>query len=468
MAKLGPWAPDLPEWGHAGLVTAQNSYYSTAGYKPVKAPSEITAALPATWLGGGAFEGSGGNTALLAATTGGLYAYVAGAWVLKYAGVFTQGWQFAQFGDLVLCETGGAPVKYDLTAGTAALLGGSPPAASMAAIFGDHVMLAGDSSAVKTFTVSAINDAEGWTIGTGGCDEQELPDGGAITGLAGGEYALVFQSDAINIIEPTDPPLYFTRRKIKSGLGCLSPGSIAQHDGKVFFYARQGFHVFAAGEVQSIGLERIDLTFRDAYSISEIQNNMRATIDPERKLAIWSMPDKLWCYNWEDNAWTVVYIPGIIGISTGRTASITLEAIAVTYPSIEDVPVSFDDPIWRGGEPMLLFASLDGKLYTFGASDNLKATFRLTKQEFAPGRVAHVRNASVETDAVTGCTVNIDTSPRLGDAYVRAATSTMRNNGQMPIRASGRYFQPEIVMAEGAVWSFVSALDLEATAGGVL
>jgi hypothetical protein len=117
---------------------------------------------------------------------------------------------------------------------------------------------------------------------------------------------------------------------------------------------------------------------------------------------------------------------------------------------------------------MLLFASLDGKLYTFGASDNLKATFRLTKQEFAPGRVAHVRNASVETDAVTGCTVNIDTSPRLGDAYVRAATSTMRNNGQMPIRASGRYFQPEIVMAEGAIWSFVSALDLEATAGGVL
>jgi hypothetical protein len=38
----------------------------------------------------------------------------------------------------------------------------------------------------------------------------------------------------------------------------------------------------------------------------------------------------------------------------------------------------------------------------------------------------------------------------------------------MPIRASGRYFQPEIVMAEGAVWSFVSALDLEATAGGIL
>lgn len=468
MAKLGMWAPDLPEWGHAGLTVAQNCYYSKSGYKPVKSPSEITGALSYTWLGGGSFEGTGGNTALLAWTTNGLYAYISSAWVEKYAATYSLPGQFAQFGDIVIIANGGAPVKYTLTSAAGAVLGGSPPSSSMVAIVGDQVFLAGDSSAVSTVTWSALNDCEGWTIGTGGCDSQVLPDSGPITGIAGGEYGLVFQADAINIFERTEAPVYFTRRKIKSGLGALCAGSIAQHDGMTFFYSRLGFHMFQAGECAPIGDERIDQTFREAYTVPEIENNLRCTIDPERKICVWSMPDKLWLYNWEDNAWSWVYIPGLVGISTGRTASVTLEAIAVLFPAIEDVTPVFDDPYWRGGEPMLLFAKTDNKLYTFGSGDNLEATFRLTKQEMVSGRYAHVRNAMVETDATDGVTVNLDVYPRLGDAPTRIAASSMRANGDIPIRASGRFVQSEIVMATGAVWSHVSGLDLEATAGGRL
>jgi len=471
MAKLGTYSPDLPQWGHGGLVTAENTYYSIAGYKPVKAPSAITGALPYAWLGGGAFAGLDGTITLLAATTDGLYAYISSAWVKKYpvgAGAFSTPWQFAQFGDLVICTNGAAPVKYTLSTALGAVLGGTPPAASMVAIVGDHVMLAGNSSAVSTAYWSALNNAEGWTGGVAGCGSQVLPDSGAITGLGGGEFGLVFQADAINIFEVADAPLYFTRRKIKSGVGSLCGGSVAQFDNREFFYSRLGFQVYQGGEVSPIGLDRIDQTFRAAYTVAEIQSNMRATIDPERKLAIWSMPDKLWVYNWEEPAWTTVYIPGIIGISTGRTASITLETIAVTYPAIENVTPVFDDPYWRGGEPMLLFAKSDKILYAFGAGSNLAATFRNTKQQIVPGRATNVRSAMVETDATSGVTVNIDVSPRLGDAVTRVSASTMQANGEIPIRATGKYLQSEIVMASTAVWTFVSALGLRATPGGEL
>jgi hypothetical protein len=463
--KLGPWTPDLPEHGHAGLVKARNAYSGVLGYEPIRSLSQVTAALPVTWRGGGAFQGADGTTALLAGSNSGLYRLTSSAATSVVAGTYSANWFFVQFGDKVVCLNGAAPLKYTISAGVGAALGGSPPTCQYGAVVRDFVFLAGNSSNQNRVYWSAIDNAEGWTAGTSQSDIQDLPDGGVITGLAGGEFGLAFQDEAIHIFEYVGTPAVFSRRKVSNSIGALCHGSIAQHGRQTFFYSRRGFYKFIDGEVVPIGRNMVDRTFRTTYSVSEIVNNLRCTIDPERSLAIWSMPDRLWVYNFDNEMWSDVAITGIIGITTGRTASLTLEDIAVIYPSIENVTPAFDDPFWSGGSPMLLIAHTDGKLYSFGASGNLEARFRFPQLELNPGRTSHVRNSRIIGD-MASAQVSIDCRMRMGDAPLNVVSNDFRDNGEVPIRASGRYVQPEIIQAAGAVWTSIQGLDLEAAAGG--
>lgn len=458
-------APDLPEYGHEFLVKARNAYSGVLGYEPIKALSPLTAAIGNAWKGSGAFQGADGTIALLAGTNAGLYRLTSTTSTLVSSGTYSANWFFVQFGDKVVCVNGGAPLKYTLSAGTATALGGSPPTCQYAAIVRDFVFLAGNSTNQNRVYWSSIDNAEGWTIGTSQSDVQDLPDGGPVTGLAGGEFGLAFQDEAIHVFEYVGTPLIFQRRKVASNIGALCHGGIGQHDRKYFFYSRRGFYKYIDGEVAPIGRNKVDRTFRNTYSTSDIVNNLRCTIDPERSLVIWSMPDRLWIYNFDNDMWSDVAITGIVGISTGQTASLTLEDIAVTFPSIENVTPPFDDPFWRGGSPLLMIALNDQKLYTFGASQNLQGEFQLPQLEPNPGRVTHVRNSRVigNSDQVQ---VSIDCRATMGDSPVNVTSADLRANGEIPIRASGRFIQAEVIYPATATWSSVQGFDYEAAAGG--
>jgi len=474
--QLGSWSPDLPDYGHGNLVTARNCYSTSLGYAPVKSLSSVTAAMSEAWTGAAAFTAYDGTKVLLGGTGAALYTLTSTTATSLTTGTFSKPWYFGQFGNFVVCVSGGAPKKYTITTGAIAALGGSPPNASMVAIVRDQVFLAGDSAAGATVTWSAINDSEGWTIGTNQCDNQQIPERGLITGLAGGEYGLVFQSAAIHIFEYVGTPLIYTRRKISDGIGALCQGVIAQSGKRVFFLDRSGFYQFLDGQVSPIGkqatqngiVELVDRTFFETYSVAQIQAQCHATVDPARQLVIWSMPDRLWVYSWATGKWSDIYYPGIVGVAQGQTAAVTLEDIAVLYPSIENVPASFDDPLWRGGDPMLLVAMNDFTLANFGGSTNLEAQFRLPKLEFSKGRGTYIRKARIDTDATSGVTLQIDTSPTLGAAQASTVSTDIRANGDMPIRCHGRYSQPQITIAAGTDWSYVEAVDFSGTQGGEL
>jgi hypothetical protein len=462
-------APDLPEFGHQFLVKARNAYSGILGYEPIKALAPLTGAIGAAWKGSGAFKGADGTVVMLAGTNGGLYRLTSTTSTLVTAGTYSANWFFAQFGDKVVCVNGAAPLKYTISTLAGAALGGSPPTSSYVAIVRDFVFLAGNSSAQNRVYWSAIDDAEGWTIGTNQSDVQDLPDGGSITGLAGGEFGLAFQDDAIHIFEYVGTPSIFSRRKVSNSIGAMCHGGIAQHGRQTFFYSRRGFYKWSPNEPEPlpIGRNQVDRTFRTTYSSGDIIANLRCAIDPERSLVIWSMPDKLWIYNFDNDMWSDVAITGLLGISTGQTASLTLEDIAVTFPSIEDVTPAFDDPFWSGGSPLLMIAKTDQKLYTFGASDNLEASFRLPQLEPSPGRVSHIRNSRIMGNSAAA-TVSIDCRATMGDAPVNVTSNDLRDNGEIPIRASGRFVQPEVIYPASTSWSSIQGFDIETTPGGRL
>jgi hypothetical protein len=54
----------------------------------------------------------------------------------------------------------------------------------------------------------------------------------------------------------------------------------------------------------------------------------------------------------------------------------------------------------------------------------------------------------------------------MGDAPLNVVSSDYRSNGEVPIRASGRFIQAEITLPAGSAWSSIQGFDLEATAGG--
>lgn len=468
MADFGAWLPDLPQMGHDGLTVARNVYATPLGYRPVKNLSAVTTALAYDWKGGGSFVGPDGTTCTLAGTNNGLYSFASLAWTSKYAGAYTAPWRFAQYGAIVIGVNGSAPVKYTVAAGTGALLGGSPPNATMIAIVRDFVFLAGDGSANATVYWSSINNAEAWTIGTNECDIQPLPDGGPITGIAGGEYGLVFQETAIHRFSYVGSPIIFQRDKISDGVGCVAAGSVATQGRMTFFLSQRGFFVVTDGGVEPIGQEKVSRTFWNTYSRSDVVSNIRATIDPQRTLVMWSMPDRIWCYNWTLDRWTDFFVPGVIGISTGANASVTLEAVDTLYPGgIDSVPYSLDDPIFSGGETMLTVAKSDKIIYSFGSSDTLQATLQMPWTEIFKGRTARIRRARVQTDTATGVTLSLDWVNRLGDVASNTQAMTVTASGHMPIRVFARYVRPQVDIQSGSSWNYLRGLDFEAAPGGI-
>lgn len=464
--KLGEWLPDQPLFGHDGLVHARNVFASPLGYEPVKAYSAVTTALPETYTGGKAFIGVDGTVKLLVGTAGGLYGYNGTTWDAEHAGSYSSPWQFAQFGDLVIGAQGGVPVKYDISSGTAGTLGGTPPNGRYITTVKDFVVISGVDSANSTVYWSAINNAEGWTVGTDQSDIQVIPDGGEVTGLAGGEYLLVFQREQIWRGQYVGVPFIFQFDKISQGVGCIAPNSIAQVGRTVYFIAQRGFMAFTDGQIQMIGANKVDRTFFNQYSVADIESQVSVAVDPIRKLVIWAMPRRLWCYNWELDRWSDVE-GDFFAVSTGAETSFTLEQIEALYPGgIETVPGSLDDPIWSGGDPFLMIVAYGGTLGSFGASTTLEALISPAIMEPAKGRDIRIRSVRLDTDAVSGVRIEIEARKRLGDAATVYQSNSIRGNGDMPIRASGRYVQPRLIFQEDATWSYLNGFDFVQAAGG--
>ena len=80
-------------------------------------------------------------------------------------------------------------------------LGGSPPKADFIAVVRDQLWTANidEGSGRVPFRVrwSGINDATSFTTGTDQSDFQDIVDVGDITGLVGGEYAVILTEKAI-------------------------------------------------------------------------------------------------------------------------------------------------------------------------------------------------------------------------------------------------------------------------------
>jgi hypothetical protein len=152
------------------------------------------------------------------------------------------------------------------------------------------------------------------------------------------------------------------------------------------------------------------------------------------------------------------------GVFSGFTSSTDLDTLSVSYPDLDALAISLDDPRWQGGNPRL-YAVQSGVVGTFFGS-TLEAEFGFSFSEMAKGRVSRISSVRPVTDVTEGLTLSFDARARLGDAENLKVATELRTSGIMPIRTSGRYVKPHLTVAAGTSWGYISALEIELEAGG--
>ena len=462
---LPPFLPDQTA-NSGALSVANNVYPKTDGYGPISGFTGFSAGLGAAFKGGGAFIASDGTSTLLVGTTDGLLKYSGASWIsIVSSMVVTAQWRFAQFGNYVVAVNGIKTKVVDLVAGTAGNLTGSPNGVAVGVVQNYVVILQDDGDLLGVFT-SGFNDHTDWDVVTSTATYQPMLDGNELMGFASGEYGVILQRNKLTRMTPTgDTAAPFVYDAISTNVGCASKGSVAQHGNRVFFLADSGFKALVAGQepVQNIGSEKVDRAFQSEVARDDWESIFTA-VDPQSKVVIWCVPGgKLWIYNWELDRWSTATLT-IDAVFSGFTSSVTLEELAVTYPDLDAMTISLDDPRWSGGNPRL-YAVQNQVVGTF-FGDKLEATFKFAFAEFNPGNVTRLWDIRPVTDATAGNAIRLDCRARLGDAENYKTAADLRTSGVMPVRASGRYVKPEWTIAAGTDWSFAQGLEFEGDRAG--
>jgi hypothetical protein len=203
----------------------------------------------------------------------------------------TEQWQIRQFGNFVIAvQANVAPQVYDLTSSTNfADLAGSPPQARYIDIVGRFVVLSGLLSTPYRVQWSGLNATTTWTSGTNSSDYQDLPDGGIVRGVAGGESGVIFQDRAIRrMTYAPGSPVIFQIERISDDNGLYAPYSLVRSGERIFFYSPKGFHkIEPGGFPMQIGKERVDRTFLADLDTASLQLFIGSG-DPKGSRVFWA------------------------------------------------------------------------------------------------------------------------------------------------------------------------------------
>ena len=466
--KFGEWLPDQP--GVMGNVTdAKNCYPVANGYAPF--PSEANYSDDAAQALLITFAGKIGNaTTLFAAGATQVYKFDSSDASLDAAtttGYTTvQSWDVTQFGSKVILANGQDKLQaFDLGSSTYfADLDAAAPTAKFVTVVKDFVVAANVGGDENKVYWSDINDETDWTPGAASqSDFQIMPDGGDITGLAGGEYGIIFLERAIYRMTYAGSPFFFQFDAISRSLGCISNGSIAQYGGFTYFLADDGFYSCDGQSVKAIGAEKVNRWFFENAIPGEISTGMSATVDPIRKLVIWKFTgifatEYLLIYAIDLDRWSYATTTAT-SISFVLTPSATLEQVDNYNSNLDALEISLDSAVFAGGR--LLFAGVSGsKIIAFSGQPK---TANITTGDIAIGR-STVTLARPTVDGGS-CSIAVSSRDLLNETIEFGTDVAADAENRVSLRSNGEYHRLRLTPT-GANWTTAVGLSVDVTKQG--
>lgn len=477
------YKPDLSDYESTTTQSVLNVIPRGDGYGPFQDHNDYTAALAAACRGAFRAIKSDGSIAIFAATSTKLYILDNSAltWTdaSQASGTYsalpsTDQWQFAQFGnDVIAVQANEPPQVYTLGSSSEfADLGGSPPQAKYISIVGRFVVLSGLTSQPYRIQWSGLNADTTWTSGTNSSDYQDLPDGGVVRGVAGGEYGVIFQDAALRrMTYAPGSPAIFQIERISEDRGLYAPYSIIRSGDKVFFLSGHGFMMMPpTGYPQPIGKERVDRTFLEDLDTANLQLVIGLQ-DPRSTRVYWSYKsangasglfDKLLCYDPALDKWTTINMVGEYVLSMSAPG-VTLEGLDTVSASLDALTASLDSFATSVTPDIGGFDS--SHVFGFYNGTNLEATLE-TAEQGTDGRRIFVRGGRIITDASTAyLSLSKRESPQAARTYTDEALIDAR--GYASRRASTRYSRGKVRIPSGTTWTFVNGVEPDFTLEGM-
>jgi len=314
------YKPDQNEPGEDYSAVIQNVVPRVEGYGPWQMLVAFTSALPGPCRGYFYGRNPDGSITVFAATATNLYALsnTTFTWTAISAGgtpyasvASTSNWQFLQFEATVLAvQANVTPQAITLpVSGNFAALGGSPPAAGCITAINGFIVLSEITGSVNRVQWCDLYNITTWTAGVGFADFQDLPDGGAVHGLSGGDnYGLVFQDLCIrSFIYAPGSAVVFDIVRIAENDPLYAKYSIINTGEKTFYISAQGFkRIDPGGYPVQIGKGRVDDYFKGDVDAAQLQLVIGAA-DPAQTRVYWAYKsnagqaglfDKILCYDW--------------------------------------------------------------------------------------------------------------------------------------------------------------------------
>ncbi len=376
-----------------------------------------------------------------------------------------QRWRFTQFGNVLIAANGGNRLQgYNVnTSSTFQDLASDAPQARYITVVRDFVV----SGYINSSTVypsrvqwSALGDESSWTTSaTTQADYQDIPDGGSLVGVTGGEFGLVFMERSIHRMTYIGSPLVFQFDNISRNQGCYEANSIVEYGGTSFFLSDDGFYACNGQQIIPIGNEKVNRYFFEDVDEGSL-NLMSAAIDPERKLVIWAYVskasatvDKLIIYNYQTNKWTSG-TTNVSRIASSSTPSFALEGLDV-FGNLETITSSFDSRVWLGGK--MQFAGVkNSKIVTFSGANN--TAYIETGDIELPGTTSAITLAKPVVDGGSA-SVSLLSRRLLSDSVFFVRPTAADSENRVSIRGVGRYHR--LQLNPTGQWNSAIGIDIE-------
>jgi hypothetical protein len=383
-------------------------------------------------------------------------------------------WQFAQFNNLVFAvQINTAPQVFDLSSSAAfADLGGSPPQARYIAIVNRFVVLSGLSGNFTRIQWSGLNATTTWTSGVNSSDYQDLPDGGFVRGVAGGEYGLITQDAALRrMIFAPGSPVIFQIERVSEEKGILAPLSLTRSGDRVFFIGSDGFKMVAPGSYPvPVGKERIDRFFAGDVDTANLQLCIGAS-DPKQSrvyVAYKSLAgqaglfDKILCYDWALDKFSLIVASGEYLTSLARPG-LTLQNLDTISGSLDALSFSLDDVSTAALSQLSCVDS--AHRVGFFSGGNLEATLDTPDQALGDSARVRVRGIRPVTDAPV-CYGSVSARANLQSAPFYSAEVAIDGRGTITANVATRSARARLRIPAGTTWSYAQGFEPDFIAEG--
>ena len=466
---FGEWLPDQP--GVIGaLTTAKNCFPKAVGYGPFPQEVDYSDAAPQNLTAAAAAKDTNSITSIYAAGTTRLFKLDTSdfSWddisAVTYSG--TSGWKFTQFGNSLIAANESNTMQYiDVMSGTTfADLAADAPKAKFVTVVRDFVVSGYQSSNKSRIQWSGINNEKTWTTSaTTQADFQDVPDGGFVQGVTGGEFGLVLLERSIVRMSYVGTPLIFQFDNIARNRGCFEPNSVIQWQGITYFLGDDGFYACDGQNLKNIGAEKVNRYFFNSLKESDL-GNMSAAIDPINNLVVWGYPTvdldyRVLVYHVPTGKWSYADSTAT-RVAPVSTPSITLEGLDAFSASLDALGISLDSRNWLGGKLLLL--GIDGnKLITFtGASKT--ATIE-TADISSDTNQSMITMLKPIVDNGTG-SASIASRLQLNQTVSFPSVTAANSENRIGARSYGRYHR--VKLEPSGNWTTAIGMDVEIQQAG--